>query len=276
MALPTTVKRIITIIYTPLFLIAQFVWLVDSIYWKEHWKCIQCRADEKPAFKQQFLYFTCWSMWFSLVVFVTWAYFTPPSSSGRSVLAQRVIRVALPHVCTVMVTYIYYAATNPATSFLDADACYTLGRAGFPKNVTDNKAMVNFLLVCANISDNTVHYLSAPLLLMLLFSNELEYDLMIPYSTIFIIILGVAVGIADTYGSRIYCGGLWFNVGMSILFNFVFHVIFVLNHRGKLAFLCRCCDKETHIISDEDLEEEAKGKKYANGDDFDDDKLSQK
>jgi hypothetical protein len=37
------------------------------------------------------------------------------------------------------------------------------------------------------------------------------------YSTAFIIVLGLAVGLAQEFGSSIYEGGVWFYVGMTIL-----------------------------------------------------------
>ena len=245
MALHPMAKLALTIIYTPLLLNAFVLWIVNTIYWKEQWECITCRADDEPSIVQQFLYFSVWSLWLTMVVFFAWAVGSTCTASTDRPLANRIaewsFRLALPHVVTVMTTYIYYVALNPPDTFLDEQACYTLSRGGLSRSITDNRGAINAYLVCALLSDVLVHWMSAPLLLVLLWSGELEYDPLLPYSTILMIALGISVGLADTYGSTIYCGNAWFNVGMSILINFFYHVLFALGHRRIPSFLYQRC-----------------------------------
>jgi len=255
MALPSIAKLALIIIYVPSFLIAIEVWIVNSIYFREDWECVTCRADETPSFKHNYLYFTYWSLWLSIAVFIPWA-FSQPGGKLR-MYAQRIFRVALPHACTVMVTYIYYIALNPVNEFFNLDACYVLGRAVMSKKITDNMTLVNFHLVCSIISDIVLHYMSAPMLVLLVLSGELEYDLVFPYTTVFMLILGVTVGLAQTFGSKIYCSdNIFFDVGICFSINFVFHVIFALWHRRMPSFLCHNCQKAEAIHVDKDSGEE--------------------
>jgi hypothetical protein len=124
MALPIIVKRIITIIYTPLLLINFGQWLVATIYWKEQWECLNCRKDENASIYQQFLYLTIWNMYLTIAVFVPWAYFTPKkmntdtiitttmdgggsgiNSDGRSIINQNKITQLLFLCCTSIRLY---------------------------------------------------------------------------------------------------------------------------------------------------------------------------
>jgi len=118
--------------------------------------------------------------------------------------------------------------------------------------VTDSMTAKNVYLVCHNIFDVFVHYLSCPIVLLLLFSREIEYDSAIPYSTIFCFLLGLAVGLSQTFGSRIYCGGIWFNPIAFLLINAVFHVLFVIWHRK----ICqKCCKSKRAESAASDVDE---------------------
>jgi hypothetical protein len=120
--------------------------------------------------------------------------------------------------------------------------------------ITDNTAARNVYLICHNIFDIFVHYLACPIMLLLLFSGEIEYDSAIPYSTIFCFLLGLAVGLSQTFGSRIYCGGIWFNPIAMLLINLVYHVLFVLWHR-KIYRKCCKSKKPESVASDVDERE---------------------
>lgn len=233
-------KIALTVIFSLLYILSFENWIVTTIYWKQQWICLECRADDPPSIKQQFIYFTVWNMFFCIVIFTCWAFFMNHSKAQS--LMKNVFRVAVPHAVTVTLTYIYYVVSNPTDGFLNTEACHIMYRSFLSKDITTNMSTVTFQLICYNVSDFTLHYFSAPLMLFLLFSKEIEYDVTIPYSTFFITVLGVIIGILDTTtGSRVYCGNVWFNVGMSILINFLVHVLLVLHHhtRGKL-----CCNKE--------------------------------
>lgn len=160
MALHPMAKLAVIITYTPLLLNAFVLWIVNTIYWKEQWECITCRADDEPSIVQQFLYFSVWSLWLTMVVFFAWAVGSTCTASTERPLANRIsewsFRLALPHVVTVMTTYIYYVALNPPDTFLDQQACHTLSRS-----ITDNRGAINAYLVCALLSDVLVHWINA-------------------------------------------------------------------------------------------------------------------
>jgi hypothetical protein len=172
-------------------------------------------------------------------VFILWAYFTPSENKASSrgyIVSKIIFQVALPHVTTVMLTYLYYGATNPAEEFVNRDLCYYLGRAFLHKDVTDNETAVNAYLVFGVLTDFTIHYFSAPLLLYLYVTGQIPYDVWFPWSTVFVIMLSAIIApvqiLADV---PIYCGSIWFAIGGSILINFAFHIGFCVLSRGKLG-----------------------------------------
>lgn len=110
------------------------------------------------------------------------------------------------------------------------------------------------------ISNLTIHYLSAPLFIILLWFGELTYSvgkIWKAYSTAFIIVLGLAVGLAQEFGSPIYEGGVWFNVGMTILINFLMHIVlFGINGFRKHLNAEQGDDVEAAGIKEEPLRSE--------------------
>lgn len=96
-----------------------------------------------------------------------------------------------------------------------------------------DEGLANTILVIGVMSDLTVHYFSAPLMILLLLTGEMKYDVGLwrPISTLFIFILGLIVALGQTFGSRIYCGDAWFSTVSSIGINFAVHSILVwYNH----------------------------------------------
>lgn len=255
MALPQIAKIAVSIIYGVLYIIGFASWTFDTIYYKENWVCMKCRKSEEPSINQQFLFFSVWSFWLSMAVFFTWS--CSRQKTTLRAIAQRIIQVALPLACTVMICYICYVLSYSRDDFLNFEECYTLkvGRARMSKDITDNMFIVNFYLVCSVLADIVAHYLSAPLLLLLVLSGELEFDSSLPYSTIFATILGATICLADIFGSRIYCGNLWFNIPMTVLANLSFDMFFVLRHRRSKSK--EAMDKPTmpiHIFADDNTE----------------------
>ena len=150
-------------------------------------------------------------------------------------MLENICKIALPHIITVFVSYIYYDVSNPADEFVNKDACYTMEKAILSKDITTNETLINIMLVVGVMNNLTVHYFSAPLMFILLWCGEISYSvgkMWKAYSTLFIVILGVVVGLSQEFGSPIYNGSVWFNVGMSIAINFVFHcILFGANYR---------------------------------------------
>lgn len=156
-----------------------------------------------------------WSMWLSIAIIFCWAskaLFLKRPSSKLDTWLTNITLVGVPHIWTVMISHIYYIASNPTDGFVNKEACSTLWRAAFAKEITSNQEVTNFYLAVAVNSNVTNHFLYAPLMLILLLSGEIKYDSWIPYSTIFIIFLGLIVGVSQIFGSRICCGDIWFNV----------------------------------------------------------------
>merc|ERR1712232_1280447 len=237
------------VVSTPLIMISLGIWIHGNVFYKAQWDCVKCRADEPAAFTQNFLYYTLWNLFLTTALFVAWA-------GGWKTAAQRIFRVLLPHACTVTTSYIYYVATNPNDGFF-TEECYTSGRAALSKQITDNTAAIDSFLVCYNIFDIFVHYLICPMMLLLLFSGELDYDSAFPYSTVFVFLLGLAVALTQTFGSTVYCGSVWFYMSMMTLIHLVYHVLFVLWHRR----ICQMCmSKETEPAASDADEKEASTK----------------
>ena len=227
-------KRILVVLSVPPMLITVCFWIANTSLYETQWDCIVCRSGQKPSIKQQFLFFTVWNIWFTTVVITAWAAttFTANNNNHRGTIhavAQKVFLLALPHATTVCLTYIYYVATNPVDGFVDEDLCHRRGRTGMAKTLTDDPVLIDLFLVCAEISDVWIHWVTGPLMILLLVTGEFGYDVWIPYSTIVAVVLGSVIGLAQTYsGSLIYCGGIWFQVGMLMLINFVIHWIYVV------------------------------------------------
>ena len=241
-----TINHAVKIVFALLSLNTIVMWLFSSAITPEHnWVCIQCRASMEPGVGQQFLFYSVWSFWMTFLVFVTWillsqnnpdsnATANPPSAAAsRLQLIYNIgFQVALPHVTTVMITYVYYVATNPVDTFLDTEACYHLGRANLGKSFTENMFYANVYLVLMNVQDWTVHYLSAPLLFFLWSTGQANFQTvswrwLFPSSTLFVIILSSIIAIAQAYwGVILYCGGMWFVLGLFTGINLLFHILF--------------------------------------------------
>jgi hypothetical protein len=142
---PRILKLALTVLYTPLLSNAIILWIINTTLVEYNWECINCRADEDPSYAQQFLFYSVWSLWLTIGVFIPWAYFTPRTTnenkaSSRGYIVSKIIfRVALPHVTTVMLTYLYYIATNPPKEFVNRDLCYYLGKAFLHKDKKNPK-----------------------------------------------------------------------------------------------------------------------------------------
>lgn len=236
------VNPIVKVTFGLLSLNAIVMWLWSSSITPEHnWVCLQCRASRNPSMGQQFLFYSVWSFWLTFLVFVTWILLgrqgTDSAYSRRiRTLHQIAFQLALPHVTTVIVTYVYYVATNPIESFLDMDACYHLGRANLGKTFTDSPAIINLYLVLMNVQDWTVHYLSAPFLLFLWGTRQSMFlgrgRWTFPWSTMFVVVLSTTMAIAQLYcGVVLYCGGMWFTLCLFTATNLVFHSVYVATTR---------------------------------------------
>lgn len=238
-------KTILLVLSIPLVVNSVAIWIFNTINYDKQWICQLCRAEEDPAIKQQFMYFTVWNLWFTGIMVFLWAFNGPRSKT----IGNALFRVALPHATVVFVTYIYYIATNPGDGFLNEDACYAWGRVALSKTFTDTKWLVDFYLVCSNLSDYWVHWISGPLMVLLLATGEFgPYDHLVPYNVVFIVLLGVGIGLGQTYGARIYCGEIWFQVGGTMVFHLFFHCVYVAWHRRCRCF---CCAKkeETNAVN---------------------------
>lgn len=209
---------------------------------------LQCRAGKEPSIVQQFLFYSVWSFWLTLFVFVTWvligcstvarqeaAAWTPYVNAERlQWMHQIAFQIALPHVITVMLTYIYYVATNPISTFINQDACHHLGRAYLGNSYASNAFVLYLYLILMNVQDWTVHYLSGPFLVFLWWSGESRFiasswKWMIPWSTIFVCLLSFVMAISQLYwGVALYCGSMWFILSLFTGINLLFHVVFVV------------------------------------------------
>ena len=267
-------NRIIQIIFVPLMINVIVLWILStSITATHNWECLQCRADKEPSVAQQFLFYSVWSFWFTCIVFVSWATTSSNSSTSKGTTSTSTgkdnhpqhkthkfthyaFQLALPHVITVSLCYIYYVITNPVHTFMNSDACYTWGRAFLGKTYTDNETGAMVYLVLMNIMDATVHYLSAPLMLYLFATQQLKYTTKIPYSTFFVIGLSAIMAFAEIYGDvKLYCGGRWFVLATFTAVNVIFHVLFYLiqtkyfdnnnNNKKKMNHDC-CCDSDSN------------------------------
>jgi hypothetical protein len=149
----------------------------------------------------------------------------------------------------------YYDISNPANEFVNKEACYTLEKAILSKDITSNETLIKIMLVFGVMNDLTVHYFSAPLMFILLWCGEISYGvgkIWKAYSTVFIVILGVVVGLSQEFGSPIYNGSAWFFVGTSIAINFVVHcMLFGANYR--------CNESRSKQNEGESAEGEAEG-----------------
>jgi len=248
MVLPKIAKLALIVVSTPLILISLGTWITGMVFNEERWACINCRADDPVSFKQNFLFYTLWLLFLTTALFVAWA-------GGKKKAARRIFRVVLPHSCTVTMTNIYYNATNPSDGFFNTELCYTRVRAYVTMEMAENIAARDAYLFCQNVFDIFVHYAACPILLLLLFSGEIDYDSAFPYSTIFVFLLGLAIALSETFGSKVYCGGMWFNASMMVVINLVYHVLFVLWHR-KICRKC-CIPKDTEPVASDAEEKEA-------------------
>jgi len=247
MTLHKIAKLALSVVCTPLIMISLGVWIFEIVFYREQWECIMCRADEPTSTKQNFLYYTLWNLFLTTALFVAWA-------GGWKTAAKRIFRVELPHACTVATAYIYYRVTFQNDEFFNAEDCYVRGRATLSKQITDSEAAVDAYMVFQNILNIFVHYVICPVMLLLLFSGELDYDLAFPYSTVFVTLLGLAIALSQTFGSKIYCGSIWFQMGMMILIHLVYHGLFVLWNRR----ICqRCISKKTEPAASKADEKEA-------------------
>lgn len=242
MALANSSKIALSIVFTALYTISSFNWLIDTIYYKEQWVCYLCSGEPKDgsvSIKQQFLYFSMWSLWFSMAVLVGWM-IKAVFSCGNGIVVEKIVWVALPLIITVFISYVYYDFTNAPEGFLNKEACYTLRKSAVSKSITSNETIIDILLGIQVFSDFTIHYFSAPLMMLLLVSGEIKYTapLWKPFSTFFMLILGTVVYLGQSFGSTIYCGSALFNSAMSILINFVVHCILVgsVSFGGSISF----------------------------------------
>jgi hypothetical protein len=253
--LPKPIGITLILIFSPLYTIALLQWLIDTIYYREQWVCLTYRTNYPPSIKQQFLYFSLWSLWFSIAIFIGWTRKYIGKMKNDSSMLENICKVALPHIITVFVTYIYYDISNPANEFLNKEACYTLEKAILSKDITSNETLINIMLAFGVMSNLSVHYFSAPLMFILLWCGEISYGvgkIWKAYSTLFIVILGVVVGLSQEFGSPIYNGSIWFFVGTSIAINFVVHcILFGANFR--------CNERRSRQIEVESAEGEAEG-----------------
>jgi hypothetical protein len=224
--LPKPIGIALILIFSPLYAIALLQWIVSTIYYREQWACLTFRTNYPPSIKQQFLFFSVWSLWLSIAIFIGWTRKFFGKRNESSSMLENICKVALPHIITVFVTYIYYDISNPANEFVNKEACYTLRKAALSKEITTNEALIKTVLIFEVMDNLTVHYFSAPLMFILLWCGEISYNVVKiwkAFSTLFIIILGVVVGLAQEFGSPIYNGDIWFFVGTSIAINFVVH-----------------------------------------------------
>ena len=130
MILSHVIKALLFAVYTPLTLIALITWIVQTIFWREQWECIMCRLDDPPSIKQQFLYFTIWSMWFSITILTCWSlkslFCKTPSSILLDKCLSRATEVGVPHILTVFISYIYYLLVTKCEDLVNSEDCYTL------------------------------------------------------------------------------------------------------------------------------------------------------
>jgi hypothetical protein len=259
-------KRAITVVYTPLFLIVMAIWITDVIFIEDNWVCSLCK-DDAPTVAPMFIYFSMWSVWFTIAIFVTWAYFTPAAEERSSSVARNaeeescrghqiskvLAPIALPLVLTVTVTYIYYLQSNPKDETINEDLCYGMVRSAINRDV--NESMANLYLVLSVITDFTIHYLSSPLLLALFFSGELPYEAAIPWSTFFVVLLGIMIVLVQENVGTVYCSdNIWVAVSGVCGFDFFFHLLFFLGARGKLGCKSWSCVR-TNVRDDEEVQE---------------------
>ena len=138
-------SRFLSYLYSALYALSIVQWFFDTIYYRQQWECLTYRADYPPSVKQQFLYFSMWSLWFSVAIFIGWIRKSSEKKFSRAYSA--ICWVGLPHVIAVFVSYIYYDVTNPPDEFLDKEACYTLYKSIFSKEITTNETIINMMLV---------------------------------------------------------------------------------------------------------------------------------
>ena len=258
MTLSKVTGAILLLIFTPLYVLAFLYWALNTVFYKEQWECINCRKDDDPSIKQQFLYFTVWNMYFSIAIFFSWAakkLFQYRNDFSYEKIHQHVFNISLPHIITVGITYIYYNATNDTDGYANTDVCYSSGKTILSRQITSNEGLANIILVIGVMSDLTVHYFSAPLMILLLLTDEMKYDVSLwrPYSTLFVFVLGMIVALGQTFGSRIYCGDAWFNTGSSIGVNFAVHCILVCYNHWRLKYV-RASSHEDLNVGDVQME----------------------
>jgi len=147
-----------------------------------------------------------------------------------------------------MIGSVYYEANKPPrTDFLNFEDCWAwdnYGSIALSKQIVDDRSVVwvDVYLVCGVISDFIYHYLSVPLLLILVFSGELDFDSWIPFSLLFEIVLGILVSLVDHYEVNLYCGESgWFVALCLAALNLLTFIIYVLWYRRIPSFLCRHC-----------------------------------
>lgn len=243
-------NRILKVVFFPLLANSLILWVVNTTLIDDNWKCIVCRADGDPSLAQQFLFYSVWSLWLTSLVFYPWAI---PCCRDAKKISQTVFQIAFPHAATFMTTYIYYVATNPADEYVDREACYYLGRSFLSRDLgKGNDDIINLYLVLMTVSDLTVHYLSFPLLLYLWITGQVKFQVLFPWSTVFVFLLSAVIAPVQIFmGVTIYCGGLWFNLIGSVAINFIYHVFFALMSRRKIKICGRCCGGHC-LLSDHD------------------------
>ena len=242
-------NRILKVVFFPLLANSIVLWIVNTTLIEDNWKCITCRADGDPSLAQQFLFYSVWSFWLTSFVFYPWAI---PSCQGNKI-SQAVFQIAFPHVATVMTTYFYYVATNPADEFVDRELCYYLARSFLSRNLGQgNDVIINLYLVLMTFSDLTVHYFSFPLLLYLWLTGQVKFQVLFPWSTVFVFLLSAIIAPMQIFrGVTVYCGGLWFNLIGSVCMNFLYHVFFAMMSRGKITcFRIHQCFGGRCLLSD--------------------------
>jgi hypothetical protein len=156
--MPKWLRFALILIYVPLYTISLTQWIVNTIYYREQWECFTYRADYQPSIKQQFLYFSMWSLWFSIALLIGWI----RTNFSKTVFKTNevMIWVALPHIFTVFICYIYYDVTNPSDEFLNSEACYTLRKSAWAKQITSNETVINLMLTLGCKSKEVIPYVS--------------------------------------------------------------------------------------------------------------------
>ena len=272
-----TLRRTLQVIFTPLYVNAVAIWLVNVTFlFKDVWKCQPCRTDEhpEPSVAPHFLFFSVWNGLLALIVFFHWAYFlyrphhhvdhSDKSHQGNhdetdnsdditeqnierqhnhedsTLLSAVLFPTALPFVTTVFAGYLVYVVDNPVDSFIDEEICDRFVRSEISKDISESHPFAaNLYMFLHFLMDCTIHYLSAPLLISFYVYGEIPYKSMLlrPVSPIFTLILGVFLGVVHETVAPVYCTD---NIWVSVIGTVgVVTVFHVVYVLGSQGRLCK-------------------------------------